>query len=228
MGLVDDVDLVAAGDRRVERPLAQVAGVVDATVRRRVDLDDVEAARPVGGQRDAAVAGPAGVGRRAALAVEGAGEDARAGGLAAPARTAEQVGVVDPAVAQRLLQRLGDVLLALDLGEAAGSVLAVERQAHESSGVAALPEMESDPPRTRPEPACPCCLPALGEFSESGAARGVGTDSSRGHRRPARGLVPLASQAEDSPSWPMAHAWKACWGQPLASSNLASSAMIYR
>src|SRR3954454_9650593 len=30
-----------------------------------------------------------------------------------------------------------------------------------------------DPSRTRPEPACPCCLPALGEFSEMGAARGV-------------------------------------------------------
>ena len=42
--------------------------------------------------------------------------------------------------------------------------------------------------------------------------------------RPVPGDGPLRSIAEDSPSWPMAHAWKACWGQPLASSNLASSA----
>src|SRR5664280_3507343 len=38
----------------------------------------------------------------------------------------------------------------------------------------------------------------------------------------------LESAAEDSPSWPRAHAWKACWGQPLASSNLASSATATR
>src|SRR5659263_2365 len=38
----------------------------------------------------------------------------------------------------------------------------------------------------------------------------------------------LESAAEDSPSWPRAHAWKACWGQPLASSNLASSAVRRR
>src|SRR5450756_2843114 len=38
----------------------------------------------------------------------------------------------------------------------------------------------------------------------------------------------LESAAEDSPSWPRSHAWKACWGQPLASSNLASSATATR
>ena len=41
--LVDDVDLVAVADRREERPLAQVTGVVDAAVAGRVDLDDVDA-----------------------------------------------------------------------------------------------------------------------------------------------------------------------------------------
>jgi hypothetical protein len=38
--------------------------------------------------------------------------------------------MVQPAAAQRLRQRLGDVLLPDDLGERAGPVLAVERQCH--------------------------------------------------------------------------------------------------
>ena len=50
VGLVDDVDLVAGRRRRVERPLAQVAGVVDSAVAGRVDLDDVEAAGAAAGQ----------------------------------------------------------------------------------------------------------------------------------------------------------------------------------
>ena len=106
-----------------------------------------------------------------------AGEDARAGGLAAAARPAEQVGVVDPAVAQRLLQRLGDVLLALDLGERPGPVLAVERQrliATTTSVPGAWDDRNTKgPPAHPPEPAYPCCLPALGEFSGMSAARGV-------------------------------------------------------
>ena len=52
--LVEDVDLVAAGDRRVGDALAQVADVVDGVVRRRVHLDDVERRRA--GDRHARVA----------------------------------------------------------------------------------------------------------------------------------------------------------------------------
>src|SRR6185437_13660466 len=44
--LVDDVDLVAAGDGGVEGALPQVPGVVDTTVAGGVDLDYVDAAGP--------------------------------------------------------------------------------------------------------------------------------------------------------------------------------------
>ena len=54
MRLVEDVDLVAAGDRRVDDALAQVADVVDGVVRRGVHLDDVQRVRR--GDRDARVA----------------------------------------------------------------------------------------------------------------------------------------------------------------------------
>ena len=56
---VDDEDAVARLRRGVERAVAQLAGVVDAAVAGRVEFDDVDAAGPVGGQRDARVAHPA-------------------------------------------------------------------------------------------------------------------------------------------------------------------------
>ena len=126
--LVDDVDLVPVADRREERAFAQVAGVVDAAVAGGVDLDDVDRAGAVGREFAARVADAARVGRRALGAVQAAGQDARAGGLAAAARTAEQVGVVDAAGRQRLAQRLGDVVLPDDLGEGRRAVLAVQRE----------------------------------------------------------------------------------------------------
>ena len=123
--LVDDVDLEAPRHRRVEGPLAQFPGVVHAAVRGGVDLDHVDAARPGRRQGHAGVADPAGFGGGPVDAVQGAGQDAGAGGLAAAARAAEQVRVVDPAGAQRLAQRAGDVILALHLGEGGRTVLAV-------------------------------------------------------------------------------------------------------
>ncbi len=128
VGLVDDVDLVAAVHRSEERPLAQVARIVDTAVGGRVDLDDVDAARPAARQVAARLAVAAGLGRRAVLAVEGAGKDARARGLAAAARAGEQVRVVDAVVGQRPLERLGDVLLADDVAERVGTVAPVQRQ----------------------------------------------------------------------------------------------------
>ena len=60
--LVEDVDLVAPGHRRVDDALAQVADVVDGVVGRRVHLDDVERGRAR--DRHARVAHAAGRDRR--------------------------------------------------------------------------------------------------------------------------------------------------------------------
>src|SRR4051794_18621263 len=68
--------------------------------------------------------------RRGLLAVQRAGEDPRRGRLAAAARPAEQVGVVDPAAVDGVDQRGGDVLLPDHLGEGRRAVLPVERQSH--------------------------------------------------------------------------------------------------
>ena len=155
VGLVDDVDLVAAADRREERPLAQVAGVVDTAVAGRVDLDDVDAARPAAREVAAALALAARIGDRRLLAVERARQDAGAGGLAAAAGPGEQVGVVDLVGGQRMTQRIGHVLLPDHLGEGLRPVAAVKSE----GGVHALnsidPSRHGHPRPDLPDPAPP-------------------------------------------------------------------------
>jgi len=109
-----------------ERPLTQVAGIVHAAVGRGVDLDHVDAAGTAPGQVAAGLALPARHRGGAVGAVQGPGEDAGAGGLAAAARAGEQVGVVHPVVRKRPLQWLGDVLLADHIGERVRAVAAVQ------------------------------------------------------------------------------------------------------
>lgn len=128
VGLVDDVDLVPAAGGPEEGLLAQLTGVVHATVRRGVDLDDVDGPRPVARQVPARLALPARGRRRPLLTVQAPREDPRAGGLATSARPAEQVRVIDPVVPQRLLQRVSDMLLPDDLGEGLRAVAAVQRK----------------------------------------------------------------------------------------------------
>ena len=121
MGFVDDVDLEAAADRSEERPLAQIASVVDAAVAGRVDLDDIDASRAVASQIPAGLALTARHGPRSLLAVQGSCEDPGGCGLAASSRAREQIRVIDPLVCQGSLQWLSDVLLADDLGKGVGS-----------------------------------------------------------------------------------------------------------
>ncbi|MGX1270974.1 hypothetical protein RKD18_004168 [Streptomyces phaeoluteigriseus] len=155
VGLVDDVDLVTAARRPEEGLFPQVTGVVHTTVRSGVDLDDVDGTRAGARQVLTGLALPAGGGGGALLAVQAAGQDARAGRLATSAGTAEQVRVIDPVVPQRLLQRVGDMLLPDDLGERLRAIAAVQRErrhAYEVIGAhrqPAPPRKRKRPPRTR-------------------------------------------------------------------------------
>ena len=169
---VDDVDLETRLDRCVERAFTQIAGVVDTAVRGRVDLDHVNASRAGRRKRDARLAHATRGRRRTLLAVQRPRQDPRRGRLPAAARPGEQVGVVHPVIAQRLLERLSHVLLADDLGERARPVFAVERETHAPPSVADEPKHlrprtaieDRGPPAHPPGPAYPCCLPALGGF----------------------------------------------------------------
>ncbi len=129
---VDDVHLVRRIARRgVHGAVAQVAGIVDAAIGCRVDLDDVEAGRPTpdAAARRAFAAGLA-VERRIAapLAVERHGEHARERRLAHTARPAEQVAVRDAASGDRALQRRGHVRLHGHVGKPLGAVRASESE----------------------------------------------------------------------------------------------------
>ncbi len=142
--LVHDEHLEARRGGREERAFPQVTGVVDEAVGGGVDLGDVHA--DPGADRHALVAGPAWLRRRAVHTVQGCGEDARGRRLAAAARPAEQVGVVQAAGAQRLHERAGDMLLADDLGEGRRTVSVVQRTAHRTTGLPASSEPRTATP----------------------------------------------------------------------------------
>ena len=133
VGLVDDEDLVAVAHRREGGALAQVAGIVDAAVRGRVNLDDVERAGAAGGQLTARFALAARGVRGALRAVQAARKDARRGGLAASARPGEQVRVRHAIRAQRRLERLRHVFLADHLIKGVGAIPAIQSCGHPPS-----------------------------------------------------------------------------------------------
>ena len=124
VGFVDDINLALTLGRGEVHFLPDVAYLVDAPVAGGVQLDDVHELTAV--DRPAVGAGVAGVGVLNVEAVHGLGYDAGGGGLAAASGAAEQVGVGDPALFDRLAQCAGDVLLPDQLPEAGRPPLAVE------------------------------------------------------------------------------------------------------
>jgi len=123
---VDDVDLVAPRRRRVDGVLEQLRHLVDAAVRRRVELDAVDEAPGVDARARLARAARARL--HAALAVQRLGQDARDRRLADAARAGEQVRVMQPTRFERVRERAHDVLLADQGVEVPGSPLAGQRE----------------------------------------------------------------------------------------------------
>ena len=126
VALVDHVDLPAGLHRRKAGALDQLADVVDAGVGGGVNFDDIEGIAGSDGHTHLAMA--AGFRGRgvAADAVERAGQDAGAGGLASAAGSAEEIGGSDAAGAQGIGQGGGDGLLPHQLSEPLGAVFVVE------------------------------------------------------------------------------------------------------
>src|SRR5258705_9665682 len=100
MDLVDNIDLEAASGGLIPHVLDDLAHLVDAAVRRAVDLIDVE--RAALGDFHALRALVAGVGRRPALAIERLGEHAGGGRLADAPDAGEEISVRDPAAGDRV------------------------------------------------------------------------------------------------------------------------------
>ena len=113
---VDEVDLVAPHGRRVARVVQDLAHVVDAGVRRGIELEQVDEAARI--DVDACRARAAGRrGHTVREAIEALGENPRDRGLAHAAGAGEEVRVVQTTAFERVGQRLHDMLLARELGE---------------------------------------------------------------------------------------------------------------
>jgi hypothetical protein len=114
MHLVNDVHLVLALVGRKSDALTQLAHVIDAGVRRGIDLDQVEEAALVDGLAVAAfIAGAHG--RVVVQAVDGLGQQAGHRRLASAARPGEKVSVPHAPADQRIAQCVGHVLLPHDI-----------------------------------------------------------------------------------------------------------------
>ena len=132
---VDQVDLEAPDGRHVARVVEDLAHVVDAGVRRGVELEQIDEAAGV--DVDARGAGAARRrGDAVGDAVEALGEDPRDRRLADAARAGEQVGVMQAVARERIGQRRDHVLLPDELAERLRPPLAGEYLvAHPGPGV---------------------------------------------------------------------------------------------
>ena len=123
VGFVDDIDLAAVlGGLEVDL-FADLADFLHAAIAGGVQLDDVQVAALVDGDADSALV--AGVALLWIEAVDGLGEDAGCGGLAAAPGAAEEVAVADAALRHSLAEGVGDMLLPGQVAEGAGPPLAI-------------------------------------------------------------------------------------------------------
>ena len=123
--LVDDVDLLATHRRRGRSAFAELAGILDAAVRCRVDLDHVQVLALADG--DALRADPARLGRRAVLAVDHLRQDPGGGRLARPSGPAEQERVMQAVLTDGAGQCPDDVFLPQHLARCLRPVPPVQR-----------------------------------------------------------------------------------------------------
>ena len=118
---VDDVDLEAAGSRRVLSVFQHFADIVDAGVGRGVDLQQIDKAAGVdlttGRAFAARLRGGAG------FAIEALGQNPGDGGLAHPARPRQQISVMQTLFFEGVGQGAHHVLLADQIGKALGTPL---------------------------------------------------------------------------------------------------------
>ena len=124
VGFVEDPDLVAVARRTVTGGIAQFADFVDAAIGGGVDLDHVN--RVALADFDAGVAHAArlGDGMIVRTAVQRHGQNARDGGFADAAVSAEDVAMCNALLLDGIFQGAGDVLLPDDVGEFLRSIFA--------------------------------------------------------------------------------------------------------
>src|SRR5437660_3338970 len=125
MRFIKNVDFVCTGGRWNHNLFAQFADAVDAAIRCRIDLDDIEGIP--GGNFAALLALVAGLAMLKVRAVDGFSEQARGRCLAGAAWTREEVSMPERVGMKRVLERINDRLLADHLVKGLRAPFAIER-----------------------------------------------------------------------------------------------------
>ena len=115
MYFIDEINLVSSHRRSVASVVQNLAHVVDAGIRRRVELEQIDEAAGI--DVDTRRTDSARRRRDALHAIEALRKDARDRRLANAPRPCEQIRVMQPSALERVGQRLHDVLLARELCE---------------------------------------------------------------------------------------------------------------
>ena len=126
MHFVDDVHFVLARNRRVLHVVHDVADLIHAVVRSRVQFDNIDIARARKRTADFALAARRAV--NGAEAVDRARENPRAGRLARAAAAREKIRVSDVTALDLIDKRARDVFLRYYVPESRGAVFSVQCQ----------------------------------------------------------------------------------------------------
>ena len=115
MHFVDDIHLETSVGRRVQRALQQVAHVINLGIGRSIQLDQIDEASAVNFTTGSALAAR----RRGdtCQTIQGFGEYARNRGLAYPACSGKQIGMMQAILCQRVAKRPDDIFLPHQLRE---------------------------------------------------------------------------------------------------------------
>ena len=188
MGFVNNENLVAIPARGKSRAFDQVTGIIHPAVAGRVHFYHVQRTGAIPRQFPARGTFPARRIRGRLRTIQAAGKDARRGSFPAPARAGEEIGVHRALPAQRSHEGTSYLLLADNILKTLRAIPPIQCHAHEYQSTGYLRHesraqktcgykmVDTRRPTHPPEPAYPCCLPALGEFckmtprGESGAS----------------------------------------------------------
>ena len=127
MGLVEDVDAIATQHGLLVDAIANVADVIDATIRGRIELEDIK--RSAISNRETRLALETRRRRRTlrVLTIKRLAEDLRQRRLARATRPSKQVGMPHTVVINRIRQRLDNVALTHNMGKIQRAITTIKR-----------------------------------------------------------------------------------------------------
>src|SRR5579871_1143115 len=148
MRFIDNEDFIAVARRPVADTFAQLAHLVNAAIRSRVDLNHIHGVSS--GHLQAACAHSARRGCRTLHAIQAARQYPGYGGFTCPALTGKNVAVCEPPLRNRILDGGSDMLLPDKLGKRLRPILPGDNLVHEKAAQGRGATRSEYPRRGRP------------------------------------------------------------------------------